>query len=257
MGEAGQASSATDGAVSEGHVLVTGGSRGIGRAVVEDLLTRGATVGVVARDLSPLEPLRRETEDRLHLFRADLAKPKERDALMGQVLPRMGHLDGLVQSAGLVRYGAVGEMNEAHLHEHFALNFVAPTLLAQQVAMHLCARQVSGAIVNVASNLGLRSVPTTGAYAASKAALMSMTKTMALELAEKKVRVNAVAPGIIDTDMVRGPRGDQIDALGKLHPLGRLGTAEEVAQAVRYLLDAPFVTGEVLVMDGGWMLTGR
>ncbi len=120
-----------------------------------------------------------------------------------------------------------------------------------------------GAIVHVASTLGVRSAPGTTAYAATKAALLSVTRTLALELAADKVRVNAVLPGVVDTDMVRVPRVEvapeeapaliekQLAELRELHPIGRLGEPEDVAAAVCYLLDASWVTGAALEVDGG------
>jgi NAD(P)-dependent dehydrogenase (short-subunit alcohol dehydrogenase family) len=132
------------------------------------------------------------------------------------------------------------------------------------------AARSGGAIVNVASTLATNPAEGTAAYAASKAALIAWTKSFALELAPHQVRVNAVAPGIIDTDMIHVLRGAeastlpeaehasrlaaQLAQLAALHPLGRLGTADEVAEAVIYLLDAKFVTGTVLVVDGGLTL---
>jgi 3-oxoacyl-[acyl-carrier protein] reductase len=135
--------------------------------------------------------------------------------------------------------------------------------LLQAAARHMQA----GSIVVLASTLAFRSAPTTSAYAASKAALLSAAKSAALELAPR-IRVNALAPGVVDTDMVRVPRralganedaapvlAEQLEALRKLHPLGRLGTAEEVAEAALYLLEASWLTGSVLTIDGGLTLS--
>jgi NAD(P)-dependent dehydrogenase (short-subunit alcohol dehydrogenase family) len=147
------------------------------------------------------------------------------------------------------------------------VNFVAGFALSQAVARALLAAGDGGTIVHVASTLGLRPVSGSAAYAAAKAALIAATRAFALELSPHGVRVNAVAPGIIDTDMVRVVRDadrdrltpeqtaerleQQLSNLASLTPLGRLGTAAEVAEAVEYLLTAEFVTGSVLVVDGG------
>jgi len=141
-------------------------------------------------------------------------------------------------------------------------------LMSQQVGSAMRARG-GGAIVQLASTLGLRPAPDTSAYAASKAALIAATRAFALELAPE-VRVNAVAPGVVDTEMVRRLRREpdlgagrgreaeavaqQLEGLARLHPLGRLGTPEEVAKAVLFLLDASWVTGTVLTVDGGLTL---
>jgi NAD(P)-dependent dehydrogenase (short-subunit alcohol dehydrogenase family) len=173
--------------------------------------------------------------------------------------------------------------------EQLEVDFVAPFVLSQRAAAQMRAAG-GGVIVNVASTLAFSPAPLTAAYAAAKAALISMTRSLALELAKSGVRVNAVAPGVVDTEMVRVLRDDgetvaglgadpvqprspaavehaaapahsdverieaQLDGLRALHPLGRLGTPEDVVEAVRYLIGAKFVTGTVLVVDGGLSL---
>ena len=141
------------------------------------------------------------------------------------------------------------------------VNFEAPFLLAQRAGEHI-ARAGGGAMVLIASTLGLVPAPLTAAYSASKAALISMTRAFARELGPQGVRVNAIAPGVVDTDMVRvvrpsSPLDDvaaQLDALRGLHALGRLGTPEDVAETAMYLLGARYVTGAVVVVDGGLSL---
>jgi NAD(P)-dependent dehydrogenase (short-subunit alcohol dehydrogenase family) len=150
------------------------------------------------------------------------------------------------------------------------VNFTSPLLMAQRAGTAMAA-QGSGRIVLVASTLALGPAPLTAAYAASKAALVSAARSLALELGPRGVCVNAVAPGVVDTDMVRSvrPRADgaqhpeperalteQLEYLRKLHLLGRLGRPQEVAEAVLYLLCAPYVTGTVLTVDGGLLLGG-
>ena len=162
-----------------------------------------------------------------------------------------------------MQYTALAQLTPEALYEQFEINCFAPGLLARDAALHLAAHG-GGAIINVASTLGLKPAPLTAAYAASKAALISLTRSLALEQGAHGVRVNAVAPGVIDTDMIRAERRAadgsalpveaQLEALRKLHLLGRLGAPAEIAQAVLYLLDAQFVTGTVLVADGGLSL---
>ncbi|HEX6243093.1 MAG TPA: SDR family oxidoreductase, partial [Polyangiales bacterium] len=166
-------------------------------------------------------------------------------------------------SAGVVRYAPVGQVDEAELRAQLELDFVVPYLVSQRVGSAMRARG-RGAIVHIASTLGLRPAPDTSAYGASKAALIAATQAFALELAPN-VRVNAIAPGIVDTGMVRvlrrevgegdAPRAtalaEQMAGFARLHPLGRMGKAEEIARAVLYLLDAEWVTGTVMTVDGG------
>lgn len=239
------------------YALVTGASRGIGRAVVECLVASGRKVIASARESAALRELEREG---VVVLAQDLSQPHA-DALIERAA-RIGTLSEVVLAAGIARYQSFAEVSEEELRAQLELNFVAPFLLLRALARTMQA----GSIVVVASTLAFRSAPTTAAYAASKAALVSAARSAALELAPR-VRVNVLAPGVVDTDMIRVPRrellpgedraaliGEQLEALRALHPLGRLGTPEEVAEAVRYLLEAPWLTGSVLTLDGGLTL---
>jgi NAD(P)-dependent dehydrogenase (short-subunit alcohol dehydrogenase family) len=246
--------------------LVTGASRGIGRAVAQALLDSGAKVALAVRDETSVAALLAAAPAALAL-RVDLHHHDETASLVERASAALGGLDVLVNCAGIVRYSALGAVSRAELMEQLEVNFVAPFTLSQCAAGQMRGTG-GGVIVNVASTLGLRPAPQTAAYSASKAALISLTRSLALEFARDGVRVNAVAPGVIDTDMVRVLRavpgasaGDaaaqleaQLSRLRELHPLHRLGTPEEVAQAVLFLIGAKFVTGTVLVADGGLLL---
>jgi 3-oxoacyl-[acyl-carrier protein] reductase len=252
----------TGGASAQRVALVTGATRGIGLAVCEALLAEGRRVVASGRDGAQLMALEARHPEQLLAVRCDLAQPGAWAELLERVAGLVGAVDELVLSAGLVCYTAAGEITEAELRAQHELNFVVPFLITQQLGRQMRERG-GGAIVHLASTLGLRPARGTAAYAASKAALISATRSFALELAPE-VRVNAVAPGVVDTQMVRvlrAPQGDgieravaleaQLAQLRALHPLGRLGTPEEIAEAVLYLLDARWVTGAVLTVDGG------
>jgi len=258
--------------VTEGRVLVTGASRGIGRAVAVALARAGARVFATGRDARALGELRKESPDRIATFEVELRDPVARTKLLDFATTLWDGLDGLVSSAGMVRYQEVGALEEAALREQLDVNLVAPAMLLEDFAKHLRKREASGAAVLVGSTLGMRPAPMTAAYGASKAALHALAKSYALELGAHGIRVNAVAPGIVDTEMIdvvrtrageSEPEGEersarlraQKDAQAKLHLLGRLGAPEEIAEAVLHLLDAEFVTGEVYVVDGGLTLT--
>jgi 3-oxoacyl-[acyl-carrier protein] reductase len=234
--------------------LVTGASRGIGRSVVELLMQRGRHVIASARESPALRTLHGAT-----ILPHDLSRDPA--ALIDQACA-LGPITEVVLCAGIARYAPLASTSEADLRAQLELNFVAPFLLLQALARTM----QSGSVVVVASTLAFRNAPATSAYAASKAALVSAAKSAALELAPR-VRVNVLAPGVVDTEMVRVPRrelapgedragviAEQLEQLKALHPLGRLGTPEEVAQAALYLLEAPWLTGSVLTLDGGLTL---
>jgi len=248
--------SAVEGPPSAGRVLVTGASRGIGRAIAQELLLRGATLAVVGRDADPLLRLSAEAPARVTILVCDLADRAARSEIVPRAVEALGGLDGFVSAAGVVHYQAVPQVEEDALREQLEVNLLAPTMLAQQAAEAMGA---GGSIVTITSTLAQRAAPHTLAYAISKAGLEACVRGLALELAPRGIRVNAVCPGVIDTDMIRAPRpgGDPkqteaaLEQLRRLHPLGRLGRPMEVAEAALYLLDASFVTGVSLPVDGG------
>lgn len=257
--------------VSEGRVLVTGASRGIGRAVVELLLARGATVAVVGRDEDPLVRLAREDPRRIMVMIGDVAESSQRDHMIDQASTALGGLDGLVCCAGFARHQPLGHIDEPSIMRQLTVNLVAPLLLSQDAARVMRAQGTGGSIVHVSSTLSVRPAPGTVAYAATKGALDTMTRGLAAELAPDRIRVNAVLPGIVDTEMVRelrlspgevAPTGEarqrrveqQLESFRRLHPLGRLGRVEEIAEAIVHLLDAEWTTGSLMVVDGGLTL---
>jgi len=215
------------------RVLVTGGGTGLGRGIAEALIERGDEVVLVGRRKGPLA----ETAEAIGASWMTGDVTGDPDALIAAA----GPLDGLVNNAGSL---VTGPMDGEGLDAMFAVHARAPALLTRAFAAQ--ARQ--GSVVNVASNLVLRPIVGAGAYTAAKAALCSLTRTLALELAPH-VRVNAVLPGVVPTAMT--DRGDAwLDEVAKLHPLG-LGRPADVGEAVAYLLHARWVTGAELVVDGG------
>jgi NAD(P)-dependent dehydrogenase (short-subunit alcohol dehydrogenase family) len=248
------------------RVLLTGASRGIGAAIARALIASGARLAVIGRQRAALEAVVGDTTRHAVLV-ADLERPDAAAACVDQAAAALGGLDGFVSCAGIVEYAGVSAISTGSIERQLAVNLVAPLLLAQRAAP-VMQRSGGGAMLFVASTLGLKPVPLTTVYSASKAALISVARALALELAGSAIRVNAIAPGVVDTDMVRVVRlqpGEampdaaeaarrierQLEELRALHPLGRLGRTEEVAESALYLLRAPFVTGTVLTIDGG------
>lgn len=254
--------------ISEGTVIVTGATRGIGRATVEAILERGGKVVGIARDGEALRALEALHPDRVRGIAADLERIDTLPALVEQASEAFGEVDGLVNNAGIARYEAVGDIRPESVDAQVRVNLIAPLMLSQAVAAHMRGR--GGAIVNVSSTLSERAAPLTTVYAATKAALNALTKSLALELAPHRIRVNAVLPGGVDTDMLRAPRlhpgetssavelaartESQLAALTALHPLGRLGAPAEVASVVVHALDQPWQTGSLITIDGGLSL---
>jgi NAD(P)-dependent dehydrogenase (short-subunit alcohol dehydrogenase family) len=223
--------------------LVTGASRGIGAAIAERLLTDGWSVhGAYRSGAAEVEALRAR-HPRLSVHRVDLADDSEVAALIAQL--RGVPLDALVNNAGIIRFEDPRDFDPRAWRETMEVNLIAPIRLvcALEAELH------GGAVVNVASTDALVGSYNSLAYAASKAALLNVTKSLGNVMARSGIRVNAVTPGWIATSMT------QEDELAAAHtPLGRLGTPAEVAAAVAWLIDpqSSFVTGASIVIDGGY-----
>lgn len=257
--------------VSEGRVIVTGATRGIGRATVEMILERGGKVVGIARNEEALHALEAATPGRFVGVAANLEEVHALGKVAQRAIDAFEGIDGLVNCAGIARYERVGSISLESVESQLRVNLSAPLLLSQAVAEHLRGDGRGGAIVNVSSTLSERAAESTAAYAASKAALNALTRSLALELAPAGIRVNAVLPGGVETDMLRAPRlrpGESLSAselaqrvesqlagLAALHPLGRLGRPEEVAEVVVATLDRLWQTGSLVTIDGGLSLS--
>jgi 3-oxoacyl-[acyl-carrier protein] reductase len=250
------------------RVLLTGASRGIGRAVALQLLDAGARLAVVGRDQAALALLLGAAGKGSAVLQADLARPENARGLVAKAVDLLGGLDAIVSSAGIVEYAHVEVVTAESIERQHAVNFTSPLCIALEAAAVL---PDGGSIVFVASTLALAPAPLTLGYAASKAALVAATRALALELGPRGIRVNAVAPGPVATDMLRvvryapgeaqlsaeaaqGRVEEQLEALRDLHPLRRLALPGEVAYTVLYLLTAGYVTGNILPVDGGLLL---
>lgn len=237
--------------------LVTGSTRGIGRAIAAALLRRGATVAVHGRDAARTAAACAELAacgGRALPCPADLADPARGAALVQHVAATCGRLDGLVNNAGGGKAVAFRGMTLDAWRATASLNLEA-ALTASRAAYELMRRARGGAMVNVCSLAAHGPGKWMGAdYAAAKAGLLSLTRSLAFEAARFGIRVNAVSPGFIATDMTSVLTEERVRDLGI--PMERLGQPGEVASAVAFLLsdDASYITGEALHMDGGlWM----
>ncbi len=239
----------TDGFCSlEGKLaLVTGASRGIGRAIAAELARAGAAVVVGYRTgADEAETLARELGGRA--VQADVSEPEQAARLVEEA----GELDILVNNAGLTRDGLIARMSDEDWRAVLDTNLGGVFHTCRAAARGMMRRR-SGSIVNLTSVVGLHGKPGQTNYAASKAGIIGFTKSLARELASRGVRANAVAPGYIQTALTDVLTEDVRQAILANTPLGRLGTPEDVAGAVRFLCsdEASFVTGEVLLVDGG------
>ena len=230
--------------------LVTGGGIRVGRVLVEALAQKGATVAVHYNSsrtgADDVVASIRKTGGTAEAFAADLTNPAAPATLVDSVVKRFGRLDILVNSAAVMIKTPFGSVDSKTWDSMFALNLRAPFFLAQAAAPHL--RRAQGAIVNIADHMALERWPAYIPHSLTKGAVIHMTRALAQELAPE-VRVNAIAPGVVL--MPESANAREAEQLQASTPLKRLGSPQDVAQAMMYLLEAEYVTGEMVIVDGG------
>lgn len=236
--------------------LVTGGTRGIGFAVARTLAREGAGLVICGRDAGRVEAATAELESRGATVAGcvcDVGDPAALARLAAETGRLFGRLDLCVADAGVCPGAMLDELDQAHIDAVFAVN-VRGLLLTTQAAARLMAASGGGSIVHVGSVSGFTSGPEGGeaVYEASKAAVHALTRACAVELAPRGIRVNAVAPGWVDTDMTADTPDDLRATFVSRVPLGRYARPEEIAEAVLFLAgdDASGITGTILVVDG-------
>jgi 3-oxoacyl-[acyl-carrier protein] reductase len=235
--------------------LVTGGTRGIGRAIVEALLDDGAAVLFTGRDAARVEAAAQELEGRAGKsvgLVAEMGRGEDVQRAVSETQERFGRLDLLVNNAGITRDGLLIRMKDADWDEVLGVNLRA-VFQATRAAARLMVRQRAGRIVNVTSAAGVMGTPGQANYSAAKAGLIGLTRSSARELAHWGILVNAVAPGLVETDMITSLPGNVREAYVAQIPLKRAGTAREVAEVVRFLASegAGYITGQVIHVNGG------
>lgn len=232
--------------------LITGASGGIGGAIAKALHGAGATVGLSGTRVEPLEALAAELGERVHVLPCNLSDAEAVDALPKQAIAAMGAVDILVNNAGITRDQIFMRMSDEEWQSVIDVNLTATMRLCRGV-MRPMMKSRWGRIVNISSIVGATGNPGQVNYAASKAGMVGMTKSIAYEVASRGITANAVAPGFIATAMTEKLTDDQKAAINTKIPAARMGSPEEIAAAVLYLSspEAGYVTGATLHVNGG------
>jgi NAD(P)-dependent dehydrogenase (short-subunit alcohol dehydrogenase family) len=242
--------------------LITGGSLGLGKAAALLFAEEGAKVVITGRTKKTLKAAVEEAKNKrleIEYLVSDVSKEDDCKSAVDYVIKKYGKIDILFNNAGVLPIGFTHETDSKTWDETFDINVKGTYMMSKYAIPHML-KQGYGCIVNNSSVLGLKAVPGVAAYNATKGAVTQLTRSMALEYADKGIRVNAICPGTIVTPMVDGLieqlGGAEAEKLFKsFHPMGRFGTAEEIAHSVLFLCDdnVGFMTGTMLSVDGGWI----
>ena len=240
--------------------IVTGAGSGIGRACAIALAREGARVALVGRRKDRVEEVAREIGDSAFAISADVSDTSEISRLLDQTVTHFCGLSFLLNNAGVLHIGNAEQITEAQWDHTFQVNVRAVWLLSRAALPHL-RKAGGGSIINMASTLGLVGAPHRAAYAPSKGALLLLTKSMAIDHGHENIRVNAICPSFVETDLTAAVIAQTPDPAAvrrertAAHPIGRLGRPEDIAGLAVYLAsdESSWVTGAALPVDGGYL----
>lgn len=240
--------------------IVTGAGSGIGRACALAFAREDASVVLVARRKERLDELAQEIGKSAFVVQADVSSKDEIDHLVAETVAHLGEINILLNNAGILHIGTAEQITEEQWDETFNLNVRGLWLLSRAVLPHM-RKAGGGSIINMASVLGINGARSRAAYAASKGAVVLLTKCMAIDHGGENIRVNAICPSFVETELTakvisQAPNPDRVRSeRTAVHPIGRLGKAEDIAGMAVYLAsdESSWVTGAVFPVDGGYL----
>jgi NAD(P)-dependent dehydrogenase (short-subunit alcohol dehydrogenase family) len=240
--------------------LITGAGTGIGRAIALAFAREGAQLALVGRRQEPLESVAKEAGCSPLVLAADVSKHGDIDRILADITSRLGGLNVLVNNAGILHIGTAEQITEEQWDETFSINVRGLWILSRSALPYL-RKSEGGSIINVASVLGINGARNRAAYASSKGAMILLTKCMAIDHGHEKIRVNAICPSFVETDLTAEVMRRAVDPEAvrrervSMHPAGRLGQPEDIAGMAVYLAsdESAWVTGAVLAVDGGYL----
>ncbi|MBG00813.1 MAG: 2-deoxy-D-gluconate 3-dehydrogenase [Acidimicrobiaceae bacterium] len=236
-------------------VIVTGASRGLGAAIVRDLVDEGAFVVAAARSEAALEELRSYSPKQIFIKVADMEISDDIEELVEFAISEFGSLHAVVNNAGIAPAGKFVDTDISVMEKTIAVNVIAPAILSRKAAQYFIETNIEGSIINIASTSGIKGKAQLAGYSSSKGAMMRLTEALAAEWARYGIRVNTIAPGAFETDAQSAVLEDENILTARLRkiPLRRMGDPSEIGGLTSYLVSSKssFVTGSCFVIDGG------
>ena len=238
--------------------IVTGASRGIGREIAKTLATNGIKV-IANYNKSEKEAIKLKEElekenINIEIFKADVSKREDVKKIIEYVINKYGRIDILVNNAGISQYKLFTDITDEDWDNMIKNNLYSTFYMTQETVKHMI-HEKSGCIINISSIWGIVGGSLETHYSASKGAINAFTKALAKELGPSNIRVNAVAPGAITTDMNKNLTEEELKDLESETPLGKIGKPSDIAKCVNWLIEDEFTTGQIISPNGGWVIT--
>ena len=239
-------------------VLITGASRGIGREIAKILAKQGEKV-IANYNKSEKEAydLKQELEQEnieIDIVKADVSKREEVQKLVKVAIKKYGKIDVLINNAGISEFKLFTEITDDDFKKIIDTNLYSAFIMCQETVTYMI-HEKNGCIINISSIWGMVGASCEVAYSISKAGMDGMTKSLAKELGPSNIRVNSIAPGIIDTDINNGLTDKEKEDIKKEIPLGKIGKTTEIAKCVKWLIEDEYTTGQIISINGGWIIT--
>ena len=236
-------------------VIVTGGSRGIGAAIVKELAKQGFNVVLNYNNSEQAaKQIQKELEEqniRIEIFKADVSKREEIRKLVNFTLDRYTNIDVLINNAGIDQIKPFMDITDEDWNKLMQVNLNSVFYCSQEVLENMIHNK-KGCIINISSIWGRVGASCEVHYSASKAAIDGFTKALAKEMGPSNIRVNSIAPGIIETDMNKDLSTEDLEEITNQIPLGRIAKPEEIVKSIKWLIEDEYVTGQIISVDGGW-----
>lgn len=232
-------------------ILVTGSSHGIGRAIAKEMARDSLVIANYNNSQEQADSLKQEVGDNLEIYKADVSKREEVHQMIEYIVNKYKKIDVIINNAGIDLVKIFTEVTDEEWNYVINNNLYSVFCVSQEGAKYMI-NQKSGSIINISSIFGIIGASCESIYSVSKAGIDGLTKSLAKELGPSNIRVNSIAPGLIDTKMNNDLTINDIKRLEEEIPIGRIGKTIEVAKAVRMLLENDYITGQVLEINGGW-----